>query len=72
MREVQAALSDFKTKFFEGVHDRLEDLHSQGIKMGIVSSNDKVNIERFLKQEGALKLFDSIISATEVTHISHI
>jgi phosphoglycolate phosphatase len=67
VRDIQSGLTDFKTAFFEGVHDRLEDLHQQGIQLGIVSSNDRVNIERFLKQEGALKLFDSIVSATDVS-----
>lgn len=66
IRDVQASLKDFKTHFFAGVHDELENLHAQGVKLGIVSSNDKVNIERFLKQEDALGLFDTIISATEV------
>lgn len=66
IRSIQSNLTDYKTQFFDGVHDRLEDLHAQGVQLGIVSSNDKVNIERYLKQEGALKLFDTIVSATEV------
>jgi len=66
VRDVQKSLTDFKTKFFEGVHDRLENLHSQGVQLGIVSSNDTANIERYLKQEGALELFDTIVSANDV------
>lgn len=67
IRAIQADLTDFKTKFFEGVHESLEKLHDEGIKLGIVSSNDKVNIERFLKQERALKMFDTILGATCVS-----
>ena len=67
VRDIQSQLKDYKIHFFDGVHERLERLHQQGIQLGIVSSNDKVNIERFLKKEGALKLFDTIISASEVS-----
>jgi phosphoglycolate phosphatase len=67
VRDVQRKLTDYKIHFFNGVHERLESLHLAGVSLGIVSSNDKVNIERFLKQEGALKLFGSIISANEVS-----
>jgi phosphoglycolate phosphatase-like HAD superfamily hydrolase len=67
VRNIQSQLTDYKIHFFDGVHERLEKLNQMGIQMGIVSSNDKVNIERFLKQEGALTLFKSIISANEVS-----
>ena len=66
IRAYQGSLDNFKTKFFDGIQNQLESLKRADIKLGIVSTNDRVNIERFLKQENMLSHFSSIVSATDV------
>ncbi len=48
-------------KFFPGIPEILQQLKSQGVKMGIVTSNSKENIEEFLKNNHT-EIFDFIHS----------
>ncbi len=56
-----------ETKTFEGLPEILRQLHSNGVKMGIVTSNSKKNTRIFLRNND-LELFDFIYSSLDYFH----
>ena len=50
-----------ETKLFPGCKEVLEELHSSGKKIGLVSGGNRKRIIRFAKKEGILKYFDTMV-----------
>jgi len=55
-----------KVNIFPGIKDELGKLHRAGFRLGILSSNDKKNIELFLKKFEIAHLFDFIYTEKNV------
>lgn len=56
-----------ETKTFEGLPEVLRQIHSSGLKMGIVTSNSKKNTLKFIKKNN-LELFDFIYNSIDYFH----
>jgi phosphoglycolate phosphatase-like HAD superfamily hydrolase len=54
----------------EGLHDALHTIAGKSVTMGIVSSNNRKNIERFLKNHD-LEIFDFLQSTTKIWSKNH-
>lgn len=50
----------------EGIQAALVELKKQGNKLGIITSNDRENVQIFLQNNGLLDLFDFIYSGTKL------
>jgi len=49
-----------------GIKEALTELKSQGNQLGIITSNQKDNVNNFLQENGLLDLFDFIYSGTRI------
>lgn len=61
-RKVNLELHDKECKEFVGVKEMLEELKSQGIKLGVVTSKKRDMAERGAKLMGIFKYFDAFIT----------
>jgi len=59
-KAVDEHMSEGQVSSFPGVQDVLEDLHKQGYRLFIASTNSRRNIDRFLKTHGFEKYFEKI------------
>jgi phosphoglycolate phosphatase len=62
-KELRSSVSSMPT--FEGLPHVLAELHRRGIKLGILTSNERNNVERFLAARG-LDYFDFITESASV------
>lgn len=62
-KELAAKVSEMDT--FEGLPAVLSELHSRGVSLGILTSNDVRNVERFLAAH-ELTMFDFVTSSSSV------
>ncbi|XXF76173.1 HAD hydrolase-like protein [Myxococcaceae bacterium GXIMD 01537] len=53
-------------KPFEGMIALLQALHTRGVRVGIISTNSRENIERFLREHGAEALVHSVTCSNDV------
>ncbi|GKU77729.1 pyrophosphatase PpaX [Paenibacillus sp. L3-i20] len=67
-REVNLRLHDEMVKPFDHVVEVMEQLHSQGIQVGIVTTKMRLTTERGLKFVGINEYVDTIVSIDDVTH----
>lgn len=61
-REINLQLHDKECKEFSGIKEMLEDLKSQGIKLGVVTSKKRDMAERGAKLMGIFQYFDTFIT----------
>jgi phosphoglycolate phosphatase len=54
------------TRLYDGVEDMLLALQNLGLKRGIVSTKYRYRIERILRRDGVLDLFDVIVGGEDV------
>lgn len=62
-RELSSSIAEMGT--FEGLPQALKELRSRGLRFGILTSNDRQNVQRFLKARG-LTDFDFVASSASV------
>lgn len=62
-KELASLVSEMPT--FEGLPQVLAELRSQGLQLGILTSNDRSNVERFLKARG-LDHFDFVTTSSSI------
>ena len=68
-KEWNALHHDELVKSYDAVVETLEQLHTDGIKLAIVSTKSQEGLARGLKALGAGHLFEVIIGLDEVTHV---
>jgi HAD superfamily hydrolase (TIGR01549 family) len=49
-----------EVKVFPGIHEALDELHRNGWRLMVISSNSPQNVESYLKSHGLLKNFDRV------------
>ena len=64
-RKLTKEIENVKT--FDNLHDVLLELKKNGVDLGIVTSNAKVNVKKFLKNNN-LDMFDFIYSSIDYFH----
>lgn len=50
----------------EGISEVLQELKARNYRLGVVSSNNKENVDNLLKREGLDKLFDFIVTGSSI------
>lgn len=68
-REWNAAHHDELVTSYDGVIETLEELHSLGIKMAVVSTKNKEGLARGMNVLKVEHLFDAIVSSDDVEHV---
>ncbi|RJE82823.1 pyrophosphatase PpaX [Paenibacillus sp. 1011MAR3C5] len=67
-REVNLRLHDDLVRTFEYVNEVLENLHREGVQIGVVTTKMRLTTERGLKFVGIYDYIDAIVTIDDVTH----